>query len=357
VHVRPWSRPDLGLNGHVVTVQPTRRVQDELRGAGVFLIAAAVVAFLVAGVAIWLVIGRALRPLKQLAALTDEVGATQDLTRRLPVPRARDEVRRLSESFNAMMARLEGAYERLAAGLESQQRFVADASHELRTPLTTILSNIGFLLDRPDASLSDRQEALQDIASESERMSRLVHALLALARADAGEHLDKAPVELLALAEQVGRQARNLQNSRDVFVGGDALTVFANEDALKQVLWILVDNAVQHTSDGGHIRIETAHDGEIARLCVSDDGEGIADADLERVFDRFFRADAARSGIGAGLGLAIARRTIQEHDGRISAHINNGRGARFCVELPVSAASPDGRGGTLAPTNGSPSSS
>src|SRR5581483_4226542 len=113
LYVRPWSRPDLGLSGHFVAAQTTRRVEQNVSVVGAFLVAAAVFAFLIAGGAIWLVIGRALRPLKQLAQLTDEVGRTQDLGRRLPVPRARDEVRRLSESFNAMMARLEEAYSRL----------------------------------------------------------------------------------------------------------------------------------------------------------------------------------------------------------------------------------------------------
>jgi signal transduction histidine kinase len=210
LHVRPWSRPDLGLGGYVAAAQSTRRVEQELSNGTAFIIVAAAFALLIAGGAIWLVLGRALRPLKQLVALTDEVGRTQDLSRRLPVPGARDDVRRLSESFNEMMARLDEAYRRLALALESQQRFVADASHELRTPLTSIRSNTGFLVQHPDARAPDREAALRDIAGESERMSRLVNDLLTLARADAGQRLESRPFDLQATVLDVSRLDRKI---------------------------------------------------------------------------------------------------------------------------------------------------
>ncbi len=216
VHVRPWSRPDLGLSGHIAVAQSSQRVENDLRVGRIFLFAAAIFAFFVAAIAIWLVIGRALRPLKQLAGLTNEVGLTQDLGRRLPVPRANDEVKRLSESFNGMMSRLEDGHDRLSEALESQKRFVADASHELRTPLTTIRSNAGFLLQHPDALEQDRLAAVSDIASESERMSRLVQDLLTLARADGGFHLEKGFLDLGSLVQEVTRQASNLHSDRQV---------------------------------------------------------------------------------------------------------------------------------------------
>ncbi|HEY7466117.1 MAG TPA: HAMP domain-containing sensor histidine kinase [Dehalococcoidia bacterium] len=336
VDVRPWSRTDLGLNGHVAVAQSSRRVENDLRVGRIFLIAAAVFAFIVAGIAIWLVIGRALRPLKQLAALTNEVGLTQDLGRRLPVPGANDDLRRLSESFNGMMSRLEAAHSRLSDALDSQKRFVADASHELRTPLTTIRSNAGFLLQHPDAKDEDRLAALHDIAGESERMSRLVHDLLTLARADSGFHLEKAPVELAALLQDVTRQAGNLHPSLQFRADGAPASVEGNEDALKQLLWILIDNAARHTGEGGRIRLaaELREDG--VSLIVADDGEGIPDADLPHVFDRFYQADVARSKGGSGLGLSIARWIVDEHGGRISAHNNDHGGATVVVELPAS---------------------
>jgi signal transduction histidine kinase len=337
VDVRPWSRPDLGLSGHVAVAQSSRRVENDLRVGRIFLIAAAIFAFIVAGIAIWLVIGRALRPLKQLAALTNEVGVTQDLGRRLPVPGANDDLRRLSESFNGMMSRLEAAHRQLSEALDSQKRFVADASHELRTPLTTIRSNAGFLLQHPDAKEEDRLAALKDIASESERMSRLVHDLLTLARADGGFHLEKAPVELAAVVHAVARQAGNLHPSLQVRADAPPASVDGNEDALKQLLWILIDNAARHTGDGGRIRLAVEPRESSVSLIVADDGEGIPEADLPHVFDRFYQADAARSKGGSGLGLSIAHWIVDEHGGRISAHNNDHGGATVVVELPTRA--------------------
>ena len=137
--------------------------------------------------------GRALRPLRELSATADEIGRSADLTRRLPAVARRDDVGRLTVSFNAMMGRLEEAYHRLAAALAAQQRFTADASHELRTPLTTIRSNVGFLRAHPDAASADRGAALDDLEADSERMSRLVDDLLTLARADAGPAAGTVP--------------------------------------------------------------------------------------------------------------------------------------------------------------------
>src|SRR4029077_16676871 len=140
--------------------------------------------------------GRALRPLRHTAVLADEVGRSQDLSRRLPPVSTRDAVGQLTTSFNAMMDRLQEAYARVATALAAQQRFTADASHELRTPLTTIRNNAEFLLQHPAAREGDRGEALRDIAGESVRMSRLIENLLTLARADGGVHLRREPVEL-----------------------------------------------------------------------------------------------------------------------------------------------------------------
>jgi signal transduction histidine kinase len=339
IHVRPWTRPDLGLAGYAVAAQASRRVENDLQAGRAFVIAAATFAFLVAGAAIWLVIGRALRPLKQLAALTDEVGLTQDLNWRLPLPRADDEVRRLSESFNGMLDRLQNANAQLADALESQQRFVADASHELRTPLTTIRSNTGFLIQHPDALPDDREAALRDIAGEGERMSRLVGDLLTLARADAGQHLDKAPVDLCALVGEVTRQAGGIHADRHIAAhtpAGD-VTVPANADSLTQLLWILIDNAARHTPGGGRVEVSIQRNGARVQLVVADDGEGIPEPHLPHVFDRFFQADAARSGGGAGLGLAIARWIVEEHGGRIVAENNVFGGATLRVELPIAA--------------------
>ena len=336
VHVRPWSRPDLDLSGYIAVAQSSQRVEDDQRVSRFVLLAAAIFAFIVAAIAIWAVIGRALRPLKQLAGLTNEVGLTQDLGRRLPVPRAHDEVRRLSESFNGMMSRLQESHLQLSGALESQKRFVADASHELRTPLTTIRANADFLQAHPEAREEDRLAAINDITSESERMSRLIQELLTLARADGGFHLEKSPLNLAPLVEDVMRQAASTHPDRNLRADTSPASIEANQDAIKQLLWILIDNAARHTAEGGNIRLALEQRDSALELIVADDGEGIPEADLPRVFDRFFQADAARAAGRSGLGLSIASWIAEEHGGRISARNNDHGGATVIVDFPLS---------------------
>ena len=331
VSVLPWRRADLGRSGYVVAAQTTRRVQADRATAFVLVLVYAVLAFGVGAPAIWLVAGRALRPLRDLTALADEVGRSRDLSRRLPPVATRDVLGRLTTSVNSMMERLQAAF-------AAQQRFTADASHELRTPLTTIRNNAGFLLAHPDAATADREAALADIAGESERMSRLVDNLLTLARADAGQRLARTPVDLGELAERVCRQARAQHPDREI---NCAVTptpaVLGDADALAQLLWILLDNAVKYTVDGGTVWVAVTQRGNLAQLHVSDDGCGIPAGEQERVFERFYRPDPARRGGGAGLGLAIAAWIVRAHGGRIVAANNPRGGAAFVAELPARA--------------------
>ncbi|HEY7030619.1 MAG TPA: HAMP domain-containing sensor histidine kinase [Thermomicrobiales bacterium] len=343
VYVLPWTRPDLGRTGFVVAGQSAGEIDRQLTGLRRLLVITSLLILLGAFAAIWRVAGRALRPLGAIARTVDEIGQTRDLSRRLPPVRTGDDLDRLTVSFNAMLARLEETHTRLAASLETQQRFVADASHELRTPLTTIRSNAGFLLARPDVQPDDRTAALQDIAAESERMSRLVDHLLTLARADAGHRPPKTPLDLAPLLRDVHRQAQRLHPTRDVILvkpnPSHPVCVAGNADALTQLLWILVDNAVKHTPRGGRIELHLGRDepAGIAGLAVRDDGTGIPEPDLPRIFDRFYQADRARTGTGAGLGLAIARWIAEDHDGRLAAANNPDRGATFSVTLPLAS--------------------
>ena len=335
-YLRAWARPDLGLSGYLIVGQPTFAIDDQLAGLRLFLFLGALLSLVAAGAASWLVAERALRPLDDMASTAEAIGRTQDLSRRLPVTETDDEVGRLQRSFNQMLGQLDDAYTRLRSALTAQRRFVADASHELRTPLTTIRGNVGLLLKRDDITTEDRSAALQDIASESERMSRMVQDLLTLARADAGYHLEKMPVDLRPIVQEVSRQAQTLQPTRHVaLLDGQATVVRANGDALKQLLWILIDNALKHTRDDGHINVALQPGAQWVSLVVSDDGPGIPAQDVERIFERFYQSDASRTGEGTGLGLAIARWIVREHGGRIYAANNPQGGARFTVELPV----------------------
>ena len=333
-YARSWSRPDLGLSGYVVTGQSRQASTDALAGVRGFLIVSGI--FTIAGglLASWAVAGRALRPLKTVAAAADEIRATRDFGRRLPEQVGRDEIGILTGSFNGMLAALQEAYDRLAASLDSQRQFIADASHELRTPLTSIRTNAA-LLQRDDLALGDRQDAAADITAEAARMSRLVEDLLTLARADAGVKLDRAPVALGELAGDVARQFRRANPGRLVEDDIAPVDVVGDRDALQQLLLVLLDNAVKHTHAGGRISVEVSKAEGQALVAVSDDGDGIPASDLERIFKRFYQADPSRYRTGAGLGLSIARWIATEHGGAISAANPPGGGARFEVLLPA----------------------
>jgi two-component system, OmpR family, sensor kinase len=283
-----------------------------------YLLVTAVVTMLAGVATIWLVAGGALRPLRAMAAVAEEVGWTRDLRRRLPVVRPRDEVGRLTEAFNVMLGRLEDAQ-------ESQRRFVADASHELRTPLTSIRSNAGLLQRQPPPEPDDVREAVTDIVAESERMSRLVDGLLTLARADAGLQLRRAPLDLAQVAEPVARRA-GLEASLE------PATVLGDADALTQLTWILADNARRHGGGAGTLWVRRRHPAG-AVLIVGDRGPGIPPGEEERIFERFYQPDVSRSSGGTGLGLAIARWIAGQHGGRIWAGNDPSGGAIFVVEL------------------------
>jgi signal transduction histidine kinase len=331
-----WARVDLGLAGFVVAGQPTSIQTSNRRGILGFLIISAIPTLLAAFIASWLITGRALRPLKTVIETADSIAQTRDLKRRLPPANRRDEIGLLSESFNRMLEQVDAANQQLTAALEAQRRFVADASHELRTPLTTIRGNADLLAHGPTVPEDVRTAAARDIASESERMSRLVEHLLTLAQADAGQNLTLTPIALRPIIESVGRQAQAAHDDRRIRTVGltDAM-VAGDTDAITQFLWILVDNAVKFTKPGGSIELGLQQHDSTGLLTVADDGSGIPPDDLQRIFERFYQADAARSNQGAGLGLSIARWIVEQHHGTIAARNNNGPGATFTVTLPL----------------------
>lgn len=306
-------------------------------------------ALLLSAVGTLLVVGRALSPLQNLIDTAQAVAFSGDLKRRVAPPASEDEVGRLAVTFNRMLDRLEAsdteirrAYDRLEGALEAQRRFVADASHELRTPLTTIRGNAGLLQQYSDITPQDRAEALSQIGQEAERMSRLVQDLLTLARADAGQHLSRRPVELDLLTEQVVSQARRLGHAHTVEMQVEPVEVLGDQDALHQLVLILLENAVKYTPPGGTVSVRLHRDGADAVLAVSDTGVGIAEADLPHIFERFYRADQARQAGGTGLGLSIAQWIASEHSGSITARSRAGHGSVFEVRLPaLSEAAPD----------------
>jgi two-component system OmpR family sensor kinase len=314
-------------NGDVVVAgQSTRVPASNLSGVVVFLIISAVPTLLAALVASWLVAGRALRPLREVAATADEIGRTRDFGRRLPARRSSDEVSLFSTSFNRML-------EALAGALESQRRFVADASHELRTPLATIQGNAGLLAQGPALADDVRRAAAADIAGESDRMARLTDRLLTLARADSGLELALAPVELRPLLAEAARQVAALHPDRTIAVEAAELSVAGDEDALRQLVLILLDNATRHARSAVSITLRA--EAGWARLMVADDGAGVPVEERELIFRRFYKGDRSRASGGAGLGLAIARWIAEQHNGRIIAGAGPDGGAAFFVDMKL----------------------
>ena len=312
--------------GYVVAGQSTRVVQSNVSGVLGFLVISGLPTLAAALAASWLVAGRALKPLKDVAGTADEIGRARDFGRRLPGRRSRDEVALLSASFNRMLEQLQDSF-------ESQRRFVADASHELRTPLTTIQGNAGLLARGPAVSDEVRRAAAADISAETSRMTRLVDRMLTLARADSGLKLELAPLDLEAIVLEVGRQAQTVHPERELVTVASGASIAGDEDAIRQLMWILLDNGFRHARSRVSVALKV--EGDWTRLTVADDGPGIATDEREKVFERFYSSDRARTGHGAGLGLSIARWIVGQHHGRILAGQGPDGGAAMYVDIPL----------------------
>ncbi len=269
------------------------------------------------------------RPLRRMAATAAEVRAG-DLSKRIGARGRHDEVRVLADSFDRMLDRLEDAFAR-------QRGFVADASHELRTPLTVIRGQLEVLARQREVTTEDVRHVDEVVRTEVLRMERLVDDLLLLARADEGELLRPATLDLRPFVTELF-DALTLTAERR-FELGDVPegTLRADEDRLAQVVRNLARNAVEHTGPDGLVRVTVAvrPRGRV-EIAIEDDGPGIPPGQRDRVFDRFHRLDSARTRRrgGAGLGLAIARAIVEAHGGGIVAGASPEGGARVAFELP-----------------------
>jgi signal transduction histidine kinase len=276
----------------------------------------------------WTIAGHVLRPIDRIASVAREIQATS-LSRRIALEGPDDELTRLAGAFDEMLARLDAAF-------ASQRRFLADASHELRNPLAIVRTNAALTLAEPGAGDDVRRRAGR-IDRAAERMSGLVEDLLSLARLEAPATRVDA-VDLAALVAEVGDELLAPAAARGVELRWDAaggIVLFGDRAALKRALANLVDNAVRHAR--GRVSIGAGGRRGSAWVSVSDDGPGIAPEHRERIFDRFYRIDPARSRAngGAGLGLTIAREIAESHRGEIRVDSAPGEGATFVLRLPL----------------------
>ena len=337
--LRVYSRPIIFEGRRLGTFRvadpraPIDAAQSALRNT--FLLVGAIALLCSILIAAWLAT-LITRPLRQIAGVASDVDAG-DLSHRIGDVEGSDEVHVLAESFDRMLDRLEGAFKR-------QREFVSDASHELRTPLTVVRGQ-AELLGRVREDPDERRRAVEMLLREIDQMNRLVDDMLSLARAEAGELVRPRIVELPEFFEDLERDLP-LLGDRDFRV--DAVppgTLEADPERLSQVFRNLVANAMRHTDATGRITVSSAaRDGRV-EFSVADTGPGIPPAQLERIFDRFYRTDEARDRDhgGSGLGLPIARAIVEAHGGRIWAESPPGGGAVVRFELPGYRATPVAR--------------
>jgi heavy metal sensor kinase len=330
--VRMASRP-AGRHGRIVEVAgPLRYFDATLRRFSTLLLLAVPLLVLVATSAGYWMAGRALAPVQDITRDARALDPRQ-LSARLTMPVARDELHQLTGTLNEMLARIEQSVSRT-------RQFTADASHELRGPLALIQAAAEYALrrERPREELAD---ALGTVLRETQRTSRLVESLLLLARTDAADApTSMGPADAARVVQDVLAATAPLAREHDVHLEADApdapVSVSIDATLLHRVVFILVDNAIKYTPAGGHVHVTAVEEGEEVRVSVRDTGIGIAPDDQSHVFDRFWRADRARSrGVGgAGLGLSIAQELVSRAGGTITLTSQPGTGSTFEVRLP-----------------------
>lgn len=336
IYSAPVFVPSGELFAFIQVAESREPLEQTMKQLTTILVAGSLLGTILAAGAAWMVADAALRPLRRMAATARAIGGASDLSQRIASPQTNDEVERLSETFNAMLDRLEVAF-------DSHRQFVADASHELRTPLTALRGNTDILQTMVREDRIDREllaESLDDIGSETDRMSRLVGDLLTLARADIGWSPEvNEEIDLAVAASEAVRIHRPLSQDHDlrVNISDDETLVVGNADQIRQLVLILLDNARMHTPPGSTVELTVASTADAAIITVADNGPGFGPEHKERIFDRFYRTDGARtrSSGGTGLGLAIARWIAETHHGSITADSVPGEGATFTVRLPL----------------------
>jgi two-component system, OmpR family, sensor kinase len=342
VYAVPVSPPD----------QPARIVeagksygpaQESVEKMALVLASGVTVAFLLSVVGAYLLARKALSPVNAVVAAAHRI-TEGDRSKRLPVAHPNDEIGDLAATINGMLSHLEKTLTHLEETLDRQRRFVADASHELRTPLTSIHSYAQML---EEWALRDPQigpESVAAIKRESERMKGLVENLLQLARGDEGMKLHLKDNNLTEVVEEAAESARAAVNGKVLIEcptpkqGVQQVSAVFDKERLRQAISILLDNAVKYTPEGGRVTMKIVEEDSSVGVEVSDTGIGIPEDQIPHVFERFYRAEEARSTEGLGLGLSIARQIAEDHKGSIEVRSKPREGSTFIVRIPRSKA-------------------
>lgn len=285
--------------------------------------------FLLASVMAWVAAGRILHPLRELTDTARSINET-DISRRIDVE-GDDEIAELGRTFNSMLDRLGGSF-------ASQRRFIDDASHELRTPITVIRGNLEVMGDQPE----DRRDTLAIVTDELDRMARIVDDLLDLAKAEQPDFIQRGPVDLGELTHELAAKAAALDDRPWTVEAAEYVVIDADRHRLNQAMMNLLRNAAVHTPSGTPVHLGSRISDDSVELWVRDEGPGVLEADRERIFDRFARAELHRTE-GAGLGLAIVAAIAEGHGGTVRLDPADPSGCIFTISLP------------MEPTGGEPS--
>ena len=318
---------------HLIGGAPLADVLREQREAEEAMwVGVPIVLLLAAAGGLWLA-SVGLRPITDMAQRAERiapVGADD-----LGESHRRDELGQLARAFNGLVARLRRT-------LDTQRQFMADASHELRTPVSVIQTTADVTLAHDTRSEAELRDALATVGVEARRLGRLVDDMLVLARADAGGYpLRRENVYVDEIVADCRRSVEVLARERGVTIRTSAerdVPFFGDEGLLRRMMLNLLQNAVAHTRSGGAVAVDVAPNGRSVDIRVKDEGDGIAEADRARIFDRFVQLDAARRGAGAGLGLPIARWIAEIHGGSLELEASGRAGSTFRVVLPTAAA-------------------
>jgi two-component system, OmpR family, sensor kinase len=311
---------------------------EDIREIGVILAAGIGVALGLSIGGAYLLAGTALRPVEAVTATAREMGEG-DLSKRLPVANPKDEIGRLTTTINGLLARLDAAFRRRQEALSRQRRFAADASHELRTPLTSISGHARMLDEWAlEGDKVTARRSVDTIRREAARMRGMIESLLTLSRGDEGAPMEVGRYDLGAVGKEATETAGAAADGRvsvEFVPMEHEVTATFDRERVMQVASILLDNAVKYTPDGGSVTVSVGEeDNGSVVLAVSDTGVGISEEQLPLVFERFYRADAARVEDGVGLGLSIARQIAEAHGGTLEVRSKLGVGSTFVLLLP-----------------------
>jgi two-component system OmpR family sensor kinase len=326
----------------LVVLRSLHDQEDLLERAGYALLIAVPVALLLASIGGYFLARKSLAPVVRMSATAARIGAA-NLHERLPVVNEQDELGGLALVINALLARLDTSF-------EQQRRFMADASHELRTPVAIMRSETEVALSQRERSNGELRESLAIVKDETRRLTHIVEDLFTLARADAGQYkLTSKEFYLDELAAEVARSIRTLVAERGLTLRLDAtqeMPIRGDENLMRRLLLNLLDNAIKHTPGGGAVNISCKREELSYVITVSDTGLGVPAEAQPHIFDRFYRADSARSrgeddgaGLtsGAGLGLSIARWVAEAHGGTLELLHSSETGSVFQLILPAPA--------------------